>query len=82
MFNGESHLTFILISSDLSASMLLVFGRTLDLGFEKDLTVILNALNAGGSARQTVLLSATLTEGKSASGHLVPAQGTNRTSGT
>ncbi|XP_060739220.1 probable ATP-dependent RNA helicase DDX31 [Tachysurus vachellii] len=39
--------------------------RTLDLGFEKDLTVILNALNAGGSARQTVLLSATLTEGLS-----------------
>ncbi|TSV94911.1 putative ATP-dependent RNA helicase DDX31 [Bagarius yarrelli] len=39
--------------------------RTLDLGFEKDLTVILNALNAGGSSRQTVLLSATLTEGLS-----------------
>ncbi|KAK3538901.1 hypothetical protein QTP86_020173 [Hemibagrus guttatus] len=39
--------------------------RTLDLGFEKDLTVILNALNAGGSTRQTVLLSATLTEGLS-----------------
>ncbi|XP_053510127.1 probable ATP-dependent RNA helicase DDX31 [Ictalurus furcatus] len=36
--------------------------RTLDLGFEKDLTVILNALNAAGSTRQTVLLSATLTE--------------------
>ncbi|KAI5613026.1 putative ATP-dependent RNA helicase DDX31 [Silurus asotus] len=39
--------------------------RTLDLGFEKDLTVILNALNAASSARQTVLLSATLTEGLS-----------------
>ncbi|XP_053337694.1 probable ATP-dependent RNA helicase DDX31 [Clarias gariepinus] len=39
--------------------------RTLDLGFEKDLTVILNALNSGGSTRQTVLLSATLTEGLS-----------------
>uniref|UniRef100_A0A671NTJ2 ATP-dependent RNA helicase n=1 Tax=Sinocyclocheilus anshuiensis TaxID=1608454 RepID=A0A671NTJ2_9TELE len=38
--------------------------RTLDLGFEKDLTVILNALNATGLARQNVLLSATLTEGK------------------
>lgn len=47
--------------------MLFVFGRTLDLGFEKDLTVILNALNAAGSTRQTVLLSATLTEGKSTS---------------
>lgn len=44
--------------------MCVVFGRTLDLGFEKDLTVILNALNAGGSSRQTVLLSATLTEGR------------------
>ncbi|XP_061115866.1 probable ATP-dependent RNA helicase DDX31 [Conger conger] len=39
--------------------------RTLDLGFEKDLTVILNALNATGPARQNVLLSATLTEGVS-----------------
>uniref|UniRef100_A0A8C1E4N3 ATP-dependent RNA helicase n=1 Tax=Cyprinus carpio carpio TaxID=630221 RepID=A0A8C1E4N3_CYPCA len=39
--------------------------RTLDLGFEKDLTVILNALNATGLARQNVLLSATLTEGLS-----------------
>lgn len=39
--------------------------RTLDLGFEKDLTVILNALNAGGCTRQNVLLSATLTEGLS-----------------
>ncbi|XP_048849385.1 probable ATP-dependent RNA helicase DDX31 [Brienomyrus brachyistius] len=37
--------------------------RTLDLGFEKDLTVILNALNASGPPRQNVLLSATLTEG-------------------
>lgn len=34
------------------------------MGFEKDLTVILNALNAPGLARQNVLLSATLTEGK------------------
>lgn len=48
--------------------MLFVCFRTLDLGFEKDLTVILNALNAGGSSRQTVLLSATLTEGKPNSG--------------
>ncbi|XP_031426699.1 probable ATP-dependent RNA helicase DDX31 [Clupea harengus] len=39
--------------------------RTLDLGFEKDLAVILNALNAGDSPRQNVLLSATLTEGLS-----------------
>ncbi|XP_041956486.1 probable ATP-dependent RNA helicase DDX31 [Alosa sapidissima] len=39
--------------------------RTLDLGFEKDLAVILNALNGGGSPRQNVLLSATLTEGLS-----------------
>ncbi|KAK7173093.1 hypothetical protein R3I93_003042 [Phoxinus phoxinus] len=39
--------------------------RTLDLGFEKDLTLILNALNAPGLARQNVLLSATLTEGLS-----------------
>ncbi|XP_069039565.1 ATP-dependent DNA helicase DDX31 isoform X2 [Lepisosteus oculatus] len=39
--------------------------RTLDLGFEKDLTVILNALNAAGAQRQNVLLSATLTEGVS-----------------
>ncbi len=46
----------------ISSSML--FWRTLDLGFEKDLTVILNALNATGLARQNVLLSATLTEGK------------------
>ncbi|KAJ8379719.1 hypothetical protein SKAU_G00004970 [Synaphobranchus kaupii] len=37
--------------------------RTLDLGFEKDLTVILNTLNATGPARQNVLLSATLAEG-------------------
>ncbi|XP_041856092.1 probable ATP-dependent RNA helicase DDX31 [Melanotaenia boesemani] len=35
--------------------------RTLDLGFEKDLTVILNSLNSTGPARQNVLLSATLT---------------------
>lgn len=39
--------------------------RTLDLGFEKDLTVILNALNTTGPARQNVLLSATLNEGLS-----------------
>uniref|UniRef100_A0A4W4HPL1 ATP-dependent RNA helicase n=1 Tax=Electrophorus electricus TaxID=8005 RepID=A0A4W4HPL1_ELEEL len=39
--------------------------RTLDLGFEKDLTVVLNALNTAGSSRQNVLLSATLTEGLS-----------------
>ncbi|CAB1320263.1 unnamed protein product, partial [Coregonus sp. 'balchen'] len=35
--------------------------RILDLGFEKDLTVILNSLNATGPPRQNVLLSATLT---------------------
>uniref|UniRef100_A0AAY4ELF6 ATP-dependent RNA helicase n=1 Tax=Denticeps clupeoides TaxID=299321 RepID=A0AAY4ELF6_9TELE len=39
--------------------------RILDLGFEKDLTVILNAINANGPSRQNVLLSATLTEGLS-----------------
>ncbi|CAJ1069558.1 probable ATP-dependent RNA helicase DDX31 [Xyrichtys novacula] len=37
--------------------------RTLDLGFEKDLTVILNSLNSTGPSRQNVLLSATLTSG-------------------
>ncbi|XP_060894146.1 probable ATP-dependent RNA helicase DDX31 [Labrus mixtus] len=37
--------------------------RTLDLGFEKDLTVILNSLNSKGPSRQNVLLSATLTSG-------------------
>ncbi|KAM4746456.1 ATP-dependent DNA helicase DDX31 isoform 1-T2 [Anableps anableps] len=37
--------------------------RTLDLGFEKDLTVILNSLNSSGPTRQNVLLSATLTPG-------------------
>lgn len=37
--------------------------RTLDLGFEKDLTVILNSLNSAGERRQNVLLSATLTHG-------------------
>ncbi|TNN55788.1 putative ATP-dependent RNA helicase DDX31 [Liparis tanakae] len=37
--------------------------RTLDLGFEKDLTVILNSLNSAGPSRQNVLLSATLTHG-------------------
>ncbi|KAF7642375.1 hypothetical protein LDENG_00259020 [Lucifuga dentata] len=39
--------------------------RTLDLGFEKDLTVILNSLNSTGPSRQNVLLSATLTQGLS-----------------
>ena len=38
--------------------------RILDLGFEKDITVILNALNAECQKRQNVLLSATLTEGE------------------
>ncbi|NXI47438.1 DDX31 helicase, partial [Galbula dea] len=37
--------------------------RILDLGFEKDVAVILNALNAERETRQNVLLSATLTEG-------------------
>ncbi|XP_055367284.1 LOW QUALITY PROTEIN: probable ATP-dependent RNA helicase DDX31 [Betta splendens] len=37
--------------------------RTLDLGFHKDLTVILNSLNSAGLSRQNVLLSATLTQG-------------------
>uniref|UniRef100_A0A665W3M4 ATP-dependent RNA helicase n=1 Tax=Echeneis naucrates TaxID=173247 RepID=A0A665W3M4_ECHNA len=37
--------------------------RMLDLGFEKDLTVILNSLNLTGPTRQNVLLSATLTQG-------------------
>ncbi|XP_034451465.1 probable ATP-dependent RNA helicase DDX31 isoform X1 [Hippoglossus hippoglossus] len=37
--------------------------RTLDLGFEKDVTVILNSLNSTGPSRQNVLLSATLTHG-------------------
>ncbi|XP_073909032.1 ATP-dependent DNA helicase DDX31 isoform X3 [Castor canadensis] len=37
--------------------------RILDLGFEKDITVILNALNAECQKRQNILLSATLTEG-------------------
>nr|XP_046242431.1 probable ATP-dependent RNA helicase DDX31 isoform X2 [Scatophagus argus] len=37
--------------------------RTLDLGFEKDLTVIMNSLNSAGVSRQNVLLSATLTHG-------------------
>lgn len=37
--------------------------RILDLGFEKDITVILNAINAECQKRQNVLLSATLTEG-------------------
>uniref|UniRef100_A0A8C5CAS5 ATP-dependent RNA helicase n=1 Tax=Gadus morhua TaxID=8049 RepID=A0A8C5CAS5_GADMO len=35
--------------------------RILDMGFEKDLTVILNSLNSNGPSRQNVLLSATLT---------------------
>uniref|UniRef100_A0A1A7Z648 ATP-dependent RNA helicase n=1 Tax=Iconisemion striatum TaxID=60296 RepID=A0A1A7Z648_9TELE len=37
--------------------------RTLDLGFEKDLTLILNSLNSTGPTRQNVLLSATLSRG-------------------
>lgn len=37
--------------------------RTLDLGFEKDLNVILNSLNSAGSKRQNVLLSATISTG-------------------
>ncbi|XP_043844754.1 probable ATP-dependent RNA helicase DDX31 isoform X3 [Dromiciops gliroides] len=37
--------------------------RILDLGFEKDITVILNAINSECEKRQNVLLSATLTEG-------------------
>ncbi|XP_027595143.1 probable ATP-dependent RNA helicase DDX31 [Pipra filicauda] len=37
--------------------------RILDLGFEKDVAVILNTLNAHRETRQNVLLSATLTEG-------------------
>ncbi|KFP82175.1 putative ATP-dependent RNA helicase DDX31, partial [Apaloderma vittatum] len=37
--------------------------RILDLGFEKDVAAILNALNAERETRQNVLLSATLTEG-------------------
>ncbi|XP_034351887.1 ATP-dependent DNA helicase DDX31 isoform X2 [Arvicanthis niloticus] len=37
--------------------------RILDLGFEKDITVILNAVNSECQKRQNVLLSATLTEG-------------------
>uniref|UniRef100_A0A6Q2YQB7 ATP-dependent RNA helicase n=1 Tax=Esox lucius TaxID=8010 RepID=A0A6Q2YQB7_ESOLU len=39
--------------------------RILDLGFEKDLMVILNSLNSTGPPRQNVLLSATLTDGLS-----------------
>ncbi|MGH0156800.1 UNVERIFIED_CONTAM: hypothetical protein FKN15_032473 [Acipenser sinensis] len=38
--------------------------RILDLGFEKDVAVILNALNAAREQRQNVLLSATMTEGR------------------
>uniref|UniRef100_A0A1A8KFE1 ATP-dependent RNA helicase n=1 Tax=Nothobranchius kuhntae TaxID=321403 RepID=A0A1A8KFE1_NOTKU len=37
--------------------------RTLDLGFEKDLTHILHSLNSTGPTRQNVLLSATLSRG-------------------
>lgn len=37
--------------------------RILDLGFEKDLTIILNAVNSQSEWRQNVLLSATLTQG-------------------
>ncbi|KAJ7308011.1 hypothetical protein JRQ81_008511 [Phrynocephalus forsythii] len=39
--------------------------RILDLGFEKAVTAILNAVNADSEKRQNVLLSATLTEGVS-----------------
>ncbi|XP_044295918.1 probable ATP-dependent RNA helicase DDX31 isoform X2 [Varanus komodoensis] len=39
--------------------------RILDLGFEKAVAAVLNALNAGSEVRQNVLLSATLTEGVS-----------------
>lgn len=35
----------------------------MDLGFEKDIALILNAVNAERPERQNVLLSATLTEG-------------------
>lgn len=38
--------------------------RILDLGFEKTITVILNAINAECQERQNVLLSATLTDGE------------------
>ncbi|KAM8885635.1 ATP-dependent DNA helicase DDX31 isoform 1-T2 [Spinachia spinachia] len=37
--------------------------RTLDMGFEKDVTIIVNRLNSSGSSRQNVLLSATLNHG-------------------
>ncbi|XP_061880121.1 probable ATP-dependent RNA helicase DDX31 isoform X2 [Entelurus aequoreus] len=37
--------------------------RILDMGFEKDLSIILNSLNSTGPSRQNVLLSATLTHG-------------------
>ncbi|KAM4663024.1 ATP-dependent DNA helicase DDX31 [Discoglossus pictus] len=37
--------------------------RILDLGFEKDVTAILNSLNAQSQERQNVLLSATLSQG-------------------
>ncbi|XP_063792832.1 probable ATP-dependent RNA helicase DDX31 [Pseudophryne corroboree] len=37
--------------------------RILDLGFEKDITTILNALNSQSEQRQNVLLSATLSQG-------------------
>ncbi|XP_075041396.1 ATP-dependent DNA helicase DDX31 isoform X3 [Mixophyes fleayi] len=37
--------------------------RILDLGFEKDITTILNALNSQSEHRQNVLLSATLSQG-------------------
>ncbi|XP_077003470.1 ATP-dependent DNA helicase DDX31 [Tamandua tetradactyla] len=37
--------------------------RILDLGFEKDITMILNAVNTECQKRQNILLSATLTEG-------------------
>ncbi|XP_024909124.1 probable ATP-dependent RNA helicase DDX31 isoform X3 [Cynoglossus semilaevis] len=42
---------------------LILDDRILDLGFEKDLSVILNSLNKTGPSRQNVLLSATMTQG-------------------
>lgn len=44
--------------------ILFSINRLLDLGFEKDIAVILNALNAANVKRQNILLSATLTDGE------------------
>ncbi|XP_043844752.1 probable ATP-dependent RNA helicase DDX31 isoform X2 [Dromiciops gliroides] len=44
--------------------------RILDLGFEKDITVILNAINSECEKRQNVLLSATLTEDETCDQHI------------